>query len=49
MFGQVLDPTPEEICGFGREEFIEPILELTVAVEGNSAPRRLLERERKRW
>jgi hypothetical protein len=48
-FGQVFDPTLEEIHRFGREEIVEPILKLSVVVEGNSAPRRLLERERKRW
>jgi hypothetical protein len=36
-FGQVLDPTLEEIRRFGREEFVEPILELSVVVKGNSA------------
>jgi hypothetical protein len=36
-FGQVLDPTLEEIRRFGREDFVEPILELSVVVEGNSA------------
>jgi hypothetical protein len=36
-FGQVFDPTLEEIRPFGREEFVEPILELSVPVEGNSA------------
>jgi hypothetical protein len=46
-FEQVLNPTLEEICRFGREEFIEPILELSVVVEGNSAPHRLLEKELK--
>jgi hypothetical protein len=35
-FGQVLDPTLEEIRRFGREEFFEPILELSAVVEGNS-------------
>jgi hypothetical protein len=48
-FGQVLDPTLEEIRRFCREELVEPVSELSVVVEGNSAPRRLLERERKRW
>jgi hypothetical protein len=48
-FGQVFNPTLEEIHRFGREEFVEPILELSVIVEGNSAPRSLLERERTRW
>jgi hypothetical protein len=33
----VFDPTLEEICRFGREEFVEPILELSVFVEGNSS------------
>jgi hypothetical protein len=46
---QVFDPTLEEIRRFGREEVVEPILELSVVVEGNSAPRTLLERERKSW
>jgi hypothetical protein len=41
-FGQVFDPTLEEIRRFGREE-IEPILELSVIVE--KTPPRLLERE----
>jgi hypothetical protein len=36
-FGQVSDPTLEEICWFGREEVVEPILELIVIVQGNSA------------
>jgi hypothetical protein len=36
-FGQVFDPTLEEICRFGREEFVESIFELSVVVEGNSA------------
>jgi hypothetical protein len=36
-FGQVFDPTLEEIRRFGREEFAESILELSVVVEGNSA------------
>jgi hypothetical protein len=36
-FGQVLDPTLEEIRRFGREKFVEPILELRVVVKGNSA------------
>jgi hypothetical protein len=49
MFKQVFDPTNEEIRRFDREEYIEPILELSVVVEGNSAPRRFLEREWKRW
>jgi hypothetical protein len=47
MFGQVFDPTLEEIRRLVSEE-VEPILELSV-VERNSAPRRLLERERNRW
>jgi hypothetical protein len=34
-FGQVFYPTLEEIGRFGREEFVEPILELSVVVEGN--------------
>jgi hypothetical protein len=37
MFEEVFDPTLEEIRRFGREEFVEPILELSVVVEGNSA------------
>jgi hypothetical protein len=37
MFGQVFDPTLEEIRLFGREEVVEPILEVSVVVEGNSA------------
>jgi hypothetical protein len=48
-FGQVIDPTLVEIRPFGREEVVEPILELSVVVEGNPAPRRLLERGRKKW
>jgi hypothetical protein len=35
-FGQVFDPTLEEIRRFGREEVVESILELSVVVEGNS-------------
>jgi hypothetical protein len=35
-FGQVFHPTLEEIRRFGRED-VEPILELSVVVEGNSA------------
>jgi hypothetical protein len=35
-FGQVFDPTLEEIRRFGREEVAKPILELSVVVEGNS-------------
>jgi hypothetical protein len=49
MFGQDLEPTLEEIRQFGSEDFVEPILELSVFAEETSAPRRLLERERKRW
>jgi hypothetical protein len=37
MFGQVSDPMLEEIRRFGSEEIVEPILELSVVVEGNSA------------
>jgi hypothetical protein len=47
-FGQVSDPTLEEIRRCGREEIVEPILELRVVVEGNSA-QIVGERERKRW
>jgi hypothetical protein len=36
-FRQVFDPTLEEIRRFGREEIVEPIMELSVVVEGNSA------------
>jgi hypothetical protein len=36
-FGQVFDPTLEEIRWFGYEEIIELISELSVIVEGNSA------------
>jgi hypothetical protein len=36
MFGQVFDPTLEEIRQFVRE-VVEPILEPSVVVEGNSA------------
>jgi hypothetical protein len=35
-FAQVFYPRFEEIRRFGREEFVEPILELSVVVEGNS-------------
>jgi hypothetical protein len=43
--GQVLDPTLEKIRLSGREEIVEPVLELSVIVEGNSA---LIARERER-
>jgi hypothetical protein len=46
--GEVFDPTLEEIHRFGREEVVEPIFELSVVVEGNSA-QIFGERERKRW
>jgi hypothetical protein len=36
-FGQVFDPKLEEIRRIGSEEVVEPILELNVVVEGNSA------------
>jgi hypothetical protein len=36
-FGQVFDPTLQEIRRFSREEVVEPILELSVVIEGNSA------------
>jgi hypothetical protein len=36
-FGQVIYPMLEEIHLFGHEEFVEPILELSVVLEGNSA------------
>jgi hypothetical protein len=36
MFGDVFDPTLEEIRWFGREDVGELILELRVVVEGNS-------------
>jgi hypothetical protein len=36
-FGEVFDPTLEEIRRFGREEVIEPILELSVIVRGKTA------------
>jgi hypothetical protein len=49
MPGQVCNPRLEEIRQFGHEEVVEPILELSVIVEGNSAPCRLLGREQKRW
>jgi hypothetical protein len=42
-FGHVFDPTLEEIPRFGCEEVVEPILELSVVVERNSAPRRVLQ------
>jgi hypothetical protein len=35
-FGQVFDPTLEEIRWFGHEEVVEPILEFSIIVEGNS-------------
>jgi hypothetical protein len=35
--GQVFDPTLGEIRRFGLEEVVEPILELSAVVEGNSA------------
>jgi hypothetical protein len=35
MFGQVLEPSLEEIHRFGREEVVEPILEHSIIVEGN--------------
>jgi hypothetical protein len=37
MFGQVLGLTLEEIHRFGREEVVEPILELSTVVQRNSA------------
>jgi hypothetical protein len=37
MFRQFFDSTLEEIRRFGREEIVQPILELSVVVEGNSA------------
>jgi hypothetical protein len=46
-FVHVFDPTLEEIRPFGREEIVEPILELSVVVEGNSG-QIVGERERKR-
>jgi hypothetical protein len=46
-FGQVFNPTLEEIHRFGGEEIVQPILELSVAVERKN-PRRLLEKEQKR-
>jgi hypothetical protein len=38
-FGQVFDPTLEEVRRFDHEEFAKPILELSVVVvvEGNPA------------
>jgi hypothetical protein len=47
-FGQVFYPTLEEIRRFDREELVEPILEFSVVVEGNSV-QIVGERERKRW
>jgi hypothetical protein len=41
-FGQVFDPTLEEIRRFACEEIVEPILEINVVVK--ETPRRLLER-----
>jgi hypothetical protein len=35
-FGQVINPMLEEIRRFGCEEFVKPILELSIVVEGNS-------------
>jgi hypothetical protein len=46
--GRFLDPTPEEIRRFGSEKVVEPILELSVVVEGNSE-QIVGERGRKRW
>jgi hypothetical protein len=43
-----LDPTLEEIHRFGSEGFVEPILELSFVVEGNSV-QIVGERERKSW
>jgi hypothetical protein len=36
-FGQVFNPILEEIHWFDHEEVVEPILELSVIVAGNSA------------
>jgi hypothetical protein len=36
-FWQVLEPTLEEIRRFGRVELAEPILELSVIVDGNTS------------
>jgi hypothetical protein len=36
-FGQVSDASLEEIRRFGREEVIDPLLELSIIVEENSA------------
>jgi hypothetical protein len=38
----------EEIPRFVRKQFVEPIFELSIVVEGNSA-QIVGERERKRW
>jgi hypothetical protein len=46
-FGHVFDPSLGEIHRFGREEFVEQILELRVVAEGNSA-QIVGERERER-
>jgi hypothetical protein len=35
--GRILEPMLEEIRRFDRKENVEPILELSVVVEGNSA------------
>jgi hypothetical protein len=35
-FGQIFNPTLEEIRRFGRKEVVEPILKLSVVVEENS-------------
>jgi hypothetical protein len=35
-FGQVFDPTLEEIRRLGREKVVEPISEVSAVVEGNS-------------
>jgi hypothetical protein len=45
-FGQIFEPKLEEIRQFGREEVIEPILKLSVVIEGNSVQ---IVGEWKRW
>jgi hypothetical protein len=37
LFGLVSYPTLDQIRRFRREEFVEPILEISVVVEGKSA------------
>jgi hypothetical protein len=46
-FGQVSQPTLEEIRRVDREELVEPILELSVVLK--ETPSRLLKGERNKW